>query len=140
MGKSYFDEDGTQNYLTFQSILEYFTLNSSQITKQKSKGLSNKSLEVVSTSNNTLNQLINYYGDKVRLKFTGSILQQKIVTYNHKKVVNLYVVYEITNSHGTDNYPTLTNALFGAVKLTKNADIDKYKYSRYGIGFDGHGF
>ena len=140
MGKSYFDEDGTQNYLTFQSILEYFTLNSSQITKQKSKGLSNESLEVVSTSNNTLNQLINYYGDKVRLKFTGSILQQKIVTYNHKKVVNLYVVYEITNSHGTDNYPTLTNALFGAVKLTKNADIDKYKYSRYGIGFDGHGF
>ena len=140
MGKSYFDEDGTQNYLTFQSILEYFTLNSSQITKQKSKGLSNESLEVVSTSNNTLNQLINYYGDKVRLKFTGSILQQKINTYNHKKVVNLYVVYEITNSHGTDNYPTLTNALFGAVKLTKNADIDKYKYSRYGIGFDGHGF
>ena len=24
-----------------------------------------------------------------------------------------------------------------AVKLTKNADIDKYKYSWYGIGFDG---
>ena len=140
MGKSYFDEDGTQNYLTFQSILEYFALNSNQIRKQKSKGLSNESLEVVSTSNNTLNQLINYYGDKVRLKFTGSILQQKIVTYNHKKVVNLHVVYEITNSHGIDNYPTLTNALFGAVKLTKNADIDKYKYYRYGIGFDGHGF
>ena len=26
--------------------------------------------------------------------------------------------------------------LFGAVSLTKNADIDKYKYSGYGIGFD----
>ena len=37
-------------------------------------------------------------------------------------------------------YPTLTNALFGAVKLTKNADIDKYKYFGYGIGFDGKGF
>ena len=34
----------------------------------------------------------------------------------------------------------MTNALFGAVKLTKNAGIDKYKYSGYGIGFDGHGF
>ena len=34
----------------------------------------------------------------------------------------------------------LTNALFGVVKLTKNADIDKYKYSGYGIGFDGKGF
>ena len=34
----------------------------------------------------------------------------------------------------------MANALFGAVKLTKNADIDKYKYSGYGIGFDGKGF
>ena len=29
--------------------------------------------------------------------------------------------------------------MFGAVKLTKNADIDKYKYFRYGIEFDAHG-
>ena len=34
----------------------------------------------------------------------------------------------------------MTNALFGAVKLTKNADIDKYKYSGYGTGFDSHRF
>ena len=26
--------------------------------------------------------------------------------------------------------------MFGAVKLTKNADINKYKYSGYGIGLD----
>ena len=32
--------------------------------------------------------------------------------------------------------PTLVNCLFGAVNLTKNADIDKYKYSAYGIGFE----
>ena len=57
-----------------------------------------------------------------------------------KKVVNLYVVYEITNLYGTNNYPTLTNALLGAVKLTRNTDIDKCKYSGYGIGFDSHGF
>ena len=29
--------------------------------------------------------------------------------------------------------------MFGAVKLTKNADIDKYGYSGYGIGFDRRG-
>ena len=28
------------------------------------------------------------------------------------------------------------NSLFGAVKLSKNADPDKYSYSGYGIGFD----
>ena len=29
--------------------------------------------------------------------------------------------------------------MFVVVKLTKNADIDKYKYSGYGIGFDRRG-
>ena len=29
--------------------------------------------------------------------------------------------------------------MFGAIKLTKNDDLDKYKYSGYGIGFDVHG-
>ena len=32
--------------------------------------------------------------------------------------------------------PTLKKCLFGAVTLTKNADIEKYGYSGYGIGFD----
>ena len=30
---------------------------------------------------------------------------------------------------------TLENCLFGAVKLTKNTDIDNYTYTGYGIGF-----
>ena len=33
---------------------------------------------------------------------------------------------------------TLNSCLFGSVKLTENADPDKYKYSGYGIGFDSH--
>ena len=34
---------------------------------------------------------------------------------------------------------TLKKCLFGAVKLTKNGDISKYKCSGYGNGFDGKG-
>ena len=34
---------------------------------------------------------------------------------------------------------TLENCLFGAVRLTKNADIDMYKYFGYGIRFDARG-
>ena len=79
IGKSHFDEDGAQNYLVFQPILKYFTLNSNWITKWKSKGLSNESLEVVSTSDNTLTPSVNYYGDKARLIFTE-------VFYNKKKL------------------------------------------------------
>ena len=83
--KSHFDEDDTQNYLVFQSVLEYFTLNSNWITKWKSKGLSNESLEAVSTSDNNSTPSVSYYEDKVRLRFTGNFLQQKTVTYSHKK-------------------------------------------------------
>ena len=31
---------------------------------------------------------------------------------------------------------TLCNCLFASVKLTNNADLDQYKYTGYGIGFD----
>ena len=54
-----------------------------------------------------------------------------------EKIVNIYLVYEIVGGYsGDSNYPTLQIVLFGAVKLTKNADIDEYWYSDYGIGFD----
>ena len=57
--------------------------------------------------------------------------------YGHR--VNLYIVYELGASGSNDNDPTLKNCLFGAVTLTKNADIEKYGYSGYGIGFDRRG-
>ena len=47
-------------------------------------------------------------------------------------------MFEISKSINISNYPTLENCLFGAVSQTKNADIDKYKYSGYGIGFERH--
>ena len=55
---------------------------------------------------------------------------------NHGKVVNIYIVYELGASSSHINDPALKNCLFGAVTLTKNADIDKYGYSGYGIRFD----
>ena len=39
-----------------------------------------------------------------------------------------------SSSHSND--PTLKNYIFGSVTLSKNADIDKYGYSGYEIGFD----
>ena len=54
--------------------------------------------------------------------------------------MNINILYEIINFHNINSYPTLENSLSGAVKLTKNTDIDKYRYFGYGIGFDWHGF
>ena len=54
-------------------------------------------------------------------------------------MVNIYIVYELEASSSHINDPTLKNCLFSAVTLTKNADMDKYGYSGYGIGFDRRG-
>ena len=43
-----------------------------------------------------------------------------------------------SKSINISDYPTLENCLFGAVRLTKNADIDKYGHSGYEIGVDRH--
>ena len=77
------------------------------------------------TSINSLLQALNYVGNKTRTKRNGS--------------THGYIVYEIDLwDCGYDDYPALKNSLFSTVKLIKNADIEKYKYSGYGIGFDRH--
>ena len=100
-------------------------------------------LESITTSsapNNFLNPSLNYLDTKTRVRFSGSCLKQDKITYTHGKIVDIYIVYEINkNDNTTSSDPTLENCLFGAVTLTKNADIDKYKYSGYGIGFDRKG-
>ena len=48
----------------------------------------------------------------------------------------MYEIIKIVIIGNYDNSPALQDALFGAVKLNKNAGIDKYRYSGYGIGFD----
>ena len=52
-------------------------------------------------------------------------------------LVNVYIVYEISKNINISNYATIEICLFGAVKLTENADFDKYGHSGYGIRFLG---
>ena len=35
---------------------------------------------------------LSYYGTKTRVKFNGSCLKQDSITFNHKKVGNIYIV------------------------------------------------
>ena len=141
-GKQYFDEgSGKQNYLEFLLMGKYFKLNSvvnttDYVSSWQSKGISNESIKPPITFDNSLNPELNFYGIKTRVKFTRSYLKQLDHIYTHKKVVNIYIVYELGASSSNFSDPTIKNCLFGAVTLTKNADIEKYKYSGYGIGFD----
>ena len=138
-GKNYFDEDGAQNYLVFLPISGCFRLivDKKYIWSWKSKGLSDETITPYATSNNSLTPWINNYGTKIRLKCNKSYLKQSNnLTYDNGHIVNVYIVYELGVSSSSDSDPALKNCLFGAVILTKNADIEKYGCSGFGIGFD----
>ena len=84
------------------------------------------------------NPQLSYLRTKTRVKFKGSCLKQDKIANTHRKIVNIYIVYEISNSsNNNNNYRTLKNCSF--VSLTKNVYMDKCKFSEYGIRFDGHG-
>ena len=130
-GKSYFKEDEKPTYLIFQPLNKYFILNIHYLTyvsSWTSKGLSNESIKPLITSDNSLTPIINYYGSKIKVSFYMSCLIQDKVTFNHGKIVNIYIVYEIIkianiNGNRKSNL-TVENALFGAVSLIKNANVD----------------
>ena len=71
IGKSHFDEDGTQNYLVFQPLNKYFKLitNTLSILSWQSKGLSTENFDPPTTS---LSPSINYVGNEIRVTFNGS--------------------------------------------------------------------
>ena len=56
-------------------------------------------------------------------------------------MINVYIVYKLYPiSRFRSDTHTVQNALFGSVKITKNAtDTSKYKYEGYGICFDESG-
>ena len=110
---------------------KYFKLNSvvntaDYVLSWQSKGISNESIKPPITSDNSLNPELNYYGTKTKVKFTRGCLKQSSHILIHKKVVNIHIVYELGAS----------SSYVHTVTLTKNADIEKYKYSGYGIEFD----
>ena len=140
--RSYFEEDGTPNYLVFPPLNKYFKADTStdRVLSWKSTGLSAESIKPLTTSNNEFNPILDYSGTKTRVWFDGCCLKQDKVTFNHGKIGNIYIVYKIiriANINGNRNSNlTVQNALFAAVIFTKNAYVNKYKYSRYEIGFD----
>ena len=101
--------DGNQSYLIFQPVYKYFKFitGTTYISSWKSKGLSDESIKSPTTSDNSLALLIGYYDYNITVKFSGSILRQPKVTYTHKKIVNIYIVYELIASSSNDDDPTL---------------------------------
>ena len=112
-------------------------MKGSEISSWKSKGLSNEKISSVTTSDDRVSKLV-YHNARIRVKFNEDLSKKNKLIYNHGPIVNICIVYILIHTT-EDSSVTLQDCLFGTVKLTKNADIDKYKYSGYGIGFDSRG-
>ena len=141
IGKSHFQQDGTQNYLVFQRMYRYFKIivalvSGNYIYYRKSKALSHEKINSIKTPDFGITPKLNYYGIKTRVELNESCLKQDKFKYVYGKIVNIYIAYESTGSNSGGNNPTVKSSLLGAVTLTQNADNDKYKYSGYGNGFD----
>ena len=131
-------------YLVYGCRTYSFKKNtSSKLTTWKSAGIDNLSansdLKAISDGTLLLPALENY--GRMSVKFNGNyFVQNKMLHPNNNNVVNIYIVYKlhtINNAKSTDY--TIQNALFGAVRSTKNEDISKNKYEGYGIYFDEGG-
>ena len=90
------------------------TGNGNYIYYWKSKGLPAKRINPITASSYKVTPQLSYYGSKTRVKFNGSCLKQDQITFNHGKVVNIYIVYEVNKSINISNYLTLENCLFGS--------------------------
>ena len=101
--------DGFQAYLIFQPVHKFIKIiaNTRLISQWQSKGLSDESIKPFPTSDNSLTPLIDYYSYKIRIKSNGTILRQPKVSYTHGKIVNIYIVYQLTGSSSHSDDPTL---------------------------------
>ena len=87
--------------------------NTKYISLWKSKGLSNETIKLPATSDNSPSPLIDYFDNKIRLKFNGGCLkQQNKPSYTHSTIGNIYIVYELGASGSFSDDPTLRDSLF----------------------------
>ena len=63
-------------------------------------------------------------------------MKQNITSFNNRYAIILFIVYNLhTRLRDLNMDFTLGDCLFAAIKLTMNADPDKYGYGDCGIGF-----
>ena len=132
-----------QSYLVYEGKIDSFIFNYKKLLKWRSTGIFNYSdyYSMNGIEDAKKNLPILKDDDRTYVYLQGSHFQQNdaIVT-NNNNVINIYVVYKLDPISSTRNTDyTIQNALFGAVKITKNTDSSKNNYTGYGLCFDEGG-
>ena len=135
-GAKYFSWGIFQNYLVFmpaKKYIKYFS-GTTRMNLWKSNGMSEENIESITKSDSNFAPTFVDHHVLPDRNFNGHCLINVSIP---KKITELYIYYLLNSQLRNSNTDfELNNWLFGFVKLTTNADLDKYKYSGYAIGFD----
>ena len=131
-----------KSYLVYECKVNSFNARCSEISAWKSTGISNhpdnSSINVVLHSKGNHPILIRSRIMKVNLH-DNYFTQNKVLKISGS-AINIYIVYKLSPISSTRNTDyTIQNALFGAMKITKNTDSSKGNYKGYGLCFDEGG-
>ena len=123
-----------QSDLVYDCKANSFNINSLKILTWKSTGAFNYNMNAVGNSGEEFPYLID--DGKLRVRSNGCyFIQSKALKLNN--TVNIYIVYRLNPISSTRNTGyTIQNALFGAMKITKNTDYSKNNYTGHGLCFD----
>ena len=98
--------------------------------------MSDENIENITKSNKNFAPTFVDHHLLLEINFNGHFLIKNNISVS-KAIINLYISCTLNLQLRNLNKDfTLDNSLFGSVKPTKIADLDKYKYSDCGIGFD----
>ena len=79
------------------------------ISSWESKELSNEINKPPSTSDNSLAPTLKCTDKRIYVKLNRSCLKQDNITFNHGKIVNIYIVYDLNSTLNYNDDITLEN-------------------------------
>ena len=112
-------------YLLYETKAFSFKYTNNKINLWKSNGInnyaSNSDMDTVSIGTKDLPSLVD--NGRMSVKLASAYFKQtKLIRPNNNNVTNIYIVYKIKPIFRISDY-TVQNALFGGVKITKDAQI-----------------
>ena len=128
-----------QSYFFYECKMDSFNFTSKKISKWKSKGIfiysDDSSMKGIEDTKTKLPELKN--DGRMHVYLQGNHFQQNnVIILNNNNVINIYVVYKLDPISSTRNTDyTIQNALFGAMKTTKNTDSSKNNYTGFNYKF-----
>ena len=122
-GNYYYNQ---QSYFLFEPKSKSYDRNGGVINSWISTGIHNDSnntdLFSVKNSGGVSPKLINQ-NNRLGVLFEGSYMKQNMFDYGHGSGLNIYIVYKLNKIDSTRNAGfTIQNALFGAIKITKDVN------------------